>query len=67
MFRNLGTLALLALCLFAIVIVMGSCGERIQPMIAPIEVPETVETVTVPETEALETKESDTEESDTED
>ena len=55
MFRNLGTFALLAVCLFAIAIVMGSCGEPIeqmgQPVIAPVEPPETEPpTITVPPT-----------------
>ena len=45
MFRNLGTFALLAVCLLAIAIVMGSCGEPIDemmpPPVAPVEPPAT--------------------------
>ena len=55
MFRNLGTFALLAVCLLAIAIVMGSCGEPIDemmpPPVEPVEPPETEPpTITVPPT-----------------
>ena len=64
MFRNLGTFALLAVCLFAIAIVMGSCGEPIeqmvQPVIAPVEPPETEPpTITVPPTVTSKPPETD--------
>ena len=35
MFKRLGTFAILAVCLFAIVIVMGGCGEPIEEMLPP--------------------------------
>ena len=41
MFRQLGHFAPLALCLFAIVIAMGSCGEPIDEMMPPTPPPPT--------------------------
>lgn len=56
MFRHLGTFALLAVCLFAIVLVMGGCdGERIQQMLPPPVTPET----DAPETSETETGETE--------
>ena len=47
MLKQLGTFVILAVCLLAIAIVMGSCGERIQPMVSPSVVePGTPSTVT---------------------
>ena len=49
MLKHLGTFAVLAVCLFAIVIVMGGCdGERIQQLVQPsVENPGTVPPVEV--------------------
>ena len=41
MFRHLGTFAVLAVCLFAIVIVMGGCEKPMDGMLPPPVTPET--------------------------
>ena len=41
MFKHLGTFAILAVCLFAIVIVMGGCEKSMDGMLPPPVTPET--------------------------
>ena len=49
MLKQLGTFTILAVCLFAIAVGLGSCGERIQPLVLPSVVePGTEPTVTPP-------------------
>ena len=55
MLKHLGTFAILTVCLLAIAIVLGSCGDRVDvmipPPVAPIEAPGTESPGTEPPTE----------------
>ena len=56
MLKHLGTFAILTVCLLAIAIVLGSCGEPIDQMLPPPVTPET----DAPETGETETGETET-------
>ena len=56
MLKHLGTFTILAVCLFAVVIVMGGCEKPMDQMLPP---------PVTPETDAPETGETDTGETDT--